>query len=144
MREAAFAADQTLYVTGWTLNESQLRAYSSVDGDSLGQVTIPDEPVAVTVDPTRPLVYLASFSADLNGSNATVTIRAYRRADLSVAGSMTVQVADVCRFATICYGDVAMVETGDSSELVLLLNKGATTDLLHFRLPPLAALASRH
>lgn len=37
-----------------------------------------------------------------------------------------------------------MVETGDASELVLLLNQGATTDLLHFRLPPLSASASRH
>lgn len=90
LREAAFTADETLYVTGWTLNESQLRAYSSVDGDSLAQITIPDEPIAVSVDPIRPLVYLASFTADLDGSNATVTIRVYRRADQSIAGTMTV------------------------------------------------------
>ena len=139
MRDAAFTADGILYVTGWTLSETQLRAYSATDGDSLGLVTTPDEAVSVTADPVRPLVYLASFSTD-----ATVTIRVYRRADLSLAGTMTVKVTDVCRFATVCYGDVAMVETGDSSELVLLLNKGATTDLLHFRLPPVGALASRH
>jgi hypothetical protein len=138
LRDAAFTADGQLYVVGWIQDgTSQLRVYSSATGDSLGQVTVPEEVVSLVVDPVRSLVYLGTFTADINGSNATVTLRVYRRSDLSIAGTMSVRVADICRFATVCYGDVALLETGSYQEVVLLLNKYVTTDLLHFRLPPL-------